>query len=117
MDWYENAADLDDKEAKKKLKELLATPKKSRNLMHPILRDILALSMFSRQKPEQGTDFHRSRSAPNLGEIPKKLSARDSNFFQGEPDEIVEEPSASLSCGLQVSDSINTESFITFGVV
>ena len=117
MDWYDKAADFGDAEARKKFKELLAAPRESKNLMHPILIDLLTWGLFN-EKPKQEKDFHRSRSAPNLGEFQSRLKATaEPSLGWKRPENIAEQSSESLSCGLEVSRGLSTTSGISFRLV
>ena len=115
MDWYTKAADCGDEEARKKFNELLAKPRESKNIMHPILRDILTFGLFHKQ-PKQEKDFHRSRSAPNLGEIRNKLNTSNLLSQLKKPCDIEEDSSDSLSCSLSMSNGISSASSYSFGL-
>ena len=117
MDWYIKAADCGDEEARKKFKELSVKHQESKNIMHPLLRDILTLGIFQ-EKPKQEKDFHRSQSAPNLGELHTNLKAQNSLSGMRKRNEITEESCESLSYGWSMSDSISSSvSNFSFGLV
>ena len=116
MDWYDKAANGGDEEARKKFRELLVKPRESKNIMHPILRDILTWGVFH-AKPKQEKDFHRSRSAPNLGEVQSRLNVSSSLSEWKKSDNIVEDPSESLSPDLSTSNDFTSLSTFAFRLV
>jgi len=116
MDWYDKAANGGDEEARKKFRELLVKPPESKNIMHPILRDILTWGVFH-AKPKQEKDFHRSRSAPNLGEVQSILNVSNPISEWKKSDNIVEDPSESLSSDLSASNDITSLSPFAFRLV
>lgn len=118
LHWYEKAADQGDKEALKRLQDLLQRPQESKKLMHPILRDILMWSLFN-AKPEEKKQFHKSKSAPNLRENSHNLPLQDRGSAKTDfrQQEISEDVSSSMSCGLQMSECTSSCSDLSIGLV
>ena len=118
LQWYEKAADHGDEEAQKRLQHLLQRPQESKNLMHPILRDILMWSLFN-TKPEEKKQFHKSKSAPNLRENSHNLNlqVKGSPNIDFRQQEISEDVSSSVSCGLQMSEYTSSCSDLSIGLV
>ena len=103
MYWYEKAADFGDEEAKQRLTELRENKNETRNVLHPILKNIIVQSLFNgKHRLDKG--FHKSMSAPNLTAKTVKLTVQGENDPRGIPGELT----SSLSCSLQSLSSASS---------
>ena len=70
-------------------------------------------------KPEEKKQFHKSKSAPNLRENSHSLNLQNkgSPRIDLKQQEISEDASSSISCGLQMSESASSCSDLSIGLV